>query len=114
MIDGDFGSLRPFGTALFKTAAARHLIFYANAPPVAAQVHFFGADGALPDPAQQDTAILTVQNVSKNKLDYYVDTSLSLSGRRPAGTTGAITAAITITNATPGGPPPSHTGPTAR
>jgi hypothetical protein len=103
LIDGDFGSLRPFGTALFRTAAARHLMFYASSPVIKSQVHFFGADGALPDPAQQDTAILTVQNVSKNKLDYYVDTSLSLSGARPAGRMGSITAVVTVTNSAPNG-----------
>jgi len=103
LIDGDFGSLRPFGTALFKAAAARHLLFYTSVTDVAAQSHFFGADGALADPSLQDTAILTVQNVGKNKLDYYVDTSLSLTGTRAIGTPGSLTATITVTNSTPEG-----------
>jgi hypothetical protein len=115
LIDGDFGSLRPFGTALLKTAAARHLVFYASSPVVAAQVRFFGADGGLTDPAAQDSVLLTVQNVGKNKLDYYLDTSLSLSGTRPAGATGSITATVTVTNSTPEGISAEYvTGPTVR
>jgi hypothetical protein len=115
LIDGDFGSLRPFGTALFKAAAARHLIFSTTVADVADQVRFFGADGALTDPAQQDAAILTVQNVGKNKLDYYVDTSLALSGTRPAGAPGVITATVTVTNSTPEGISSDYvTGPAVR
>jgi hypothetical protein len=115
LIDGDFGSLRPFGTALFKAAAARHLIFSTSVPNVADQVRFFGADGALTDPAHQDAAVLTVQNVGKNKLDYYVDTSLALSGNRPAGAAGSITAAVTVTNSTPEGISSEYvTGPSVR
>jgi hypothetical protein len=42
-----------------------------------------------------------VQNLSKNKLDYYVDTSLALTGDRPTKRDGKITAEITIANTAP-------------
>lgn len=115
LIDGDFGSLRPFGTALFNAAAARHLMFFSNAPVTENQVNFFGADGALPEPDARDSAILTVQNVGKNKLDYYVDTSLALTGTRRAGDIGSMTAVVTVANTTPPGVQSEYvTGPPVR
>jgi hypothetical protein len=98
---GTFTSLRPFGEALFNAAAGRHLIFYPNAPGARLDVASFGADGALPSPDARDHAFLTVQNLSKNKLDYYVDTSLQIAGNRDAAQVGKLTATITVSNLVP-------------
>src|SRR5206468_5493822 len=62
---------------------------------------FFGVDGGLPDPAAQDSVLLSVQNFSKNKLDYYVDTSLAIAGTRPAARAGDLTATVAVANNTP-------------
>ncbi|MEY2452103.1 MAG: hypothetical protein QOD92_1677 [Acidimicrobiaceae bacterium] len=101
LINGDFASLRPFGDALFKTAQQRHLIFYANDSTVREQVGYFGADGALPLADTQDYALLTVQNFSKNKLDYYIDSSVDLVGSRPRTRVGQMQATISIANTAP-------------
>ena len=101
LTSGTFDSLRPFGEALFKAAASRHLIFYANSGDAARAAASFDADGQLPAADQQDYAALTVQNFSKNKLDYYVDTSLSLSGQRAAAQVGHVAATITVANSAP-------------
>jgi hypothetical protein len=108
LIDGEFGSLRPFGTALFKAAAGRHLIFYSNSAVTEAQVQFFGADGALPAADVRDAVFLTIQNVGKNKLDYYLDTSVALSGQRLPGVAGTVTATVTVANTTPPGIPSTY------
>lgn len=98
---GRFDSLRPFGEALLHAAAGRHLTFYANSADAARNAASFDADGHLPPADQQDYAALTVQNFSKNKLDYYVDTSLDIRGRRPAAQVGNLDATITVSNTAP-------------
>ncbi len=113
LTNGTFSSIRPFGDALFKAAAARHIIFYANSDVIENHVASFGADGALPAPSDQDYAILTVQNFSKNKLDYYVDTSLDLSGSREPGKPGTWTATIKVANGAPATGPSYIVGPNA-
>jgi hypothetical protein len=101
LVNGTFSSLRPFGDALFKSAQQRHLIFSPNDAGVRQDVAFFKADGALPAPDLHDYALLTVQNFSKNKLDYYVDSTLDLTGSRPGADFGELVAAITVTNTLP-------------
>ncbi|MEY2423417.1 MAG: hypothetical protein QOI95_3484 [Acidimicrobiaceae bacterium] len=108
LVNGEFDSLRPFGEALFNAAAARHLILYANDPATSAQASFFHADGALPDPQTQDYALMTVQNFSRNKLDYYVDTSIDLSGSRPTSENGELSAIITVANTAPSDVPSTY------
>jgi len=78
-------------------------------------VRFFGASGDLPDPAQQDAVMLTVQNVSKKTSSITMWTHRwHCSGQRPVGSTGAITATITVTNSTPDASREYITGPTVR
>jgi Protein of unknown function (DUF4012) len=103
LINGDFPSLRPLGEAVVKAALGRHIMFWTSHTSAEDQTRFFHADGSLPDPATRDYTLLTVQNVSKNKLDYYVDSSLVLTGTRPASGAGSMNATITITNSAPPG-----------
>jgi len=101
LVGGHLDSLRPLGQALFDAALGRHVMFYGNDPSVEAETAFFNASGAMPAPDAQDYAVLTVQNFSKNKLDYYVDTSLQLDGDRPSKKQGHLTATITVANTAP-------------
>ncbi|MGH9243225.1 MAG: DUF4012 domain-containing protein [Acidimicrobiales bacterium] len=100
LVDGEYPSLRPIGEAVFASVAARHILFHTLHPGAQNHVRFFGADGELPSP-ETDSLLLTVQNISANKLDYYVDTSVVVRGVRPAGDFGLVTATITVANTAP-------------
>jgi hypothetical protein len=101
LVTGSYASLKTLGQALYQTGLERHIIFWSNRPTAELSAQYFGASGALPEPDQTDYALLTVQNFGKNKLDYYLDTSLQLAGDRPAGDTGHVTATITLSNTAP-------------
>jgi hypothetical protein len=114
LVDGQFTSLRPLGEALFDAAQERHLAVFLNSFEAQEVARSFGATAALPAPDEVDHAILTVQNFSKNKLDYYLDTSLDLRGSRPEGKPGSFTATVTIANTAPAGGAASYVfGPNA-
>jgi len=101
LVHGQFTSLRPLGEAILDAAVKRHIVFWTDKPAIAARVAAFKADGALPDPATQDYAMLSIQNFGGNKLDYYLDSALRITGTRPAGGAGALQAAIELTNTAP-------------
>lgn len=114
LVSGQYGTLRPLGAALHDAAVTRHVIFYAASATTQAVARSFDATGSLPAANTQDYAMLTVQNFSKNKLDYYLDSSLSLSGSRVGGQPGSLTAAISLTNTVPPGLNSTYvTGPNA-
>jgi hypothetical protein len=103
LVTGSYESLRPLATALVKAVDARHIIMHTRAAAPTAAIEAFGADGALPARDGPDYVHLTVQNVSANKLDYYVDTALSLTGQRLPGELGQVQAEVVVTNgAAPG------------
>ncbi|MGI8751448.1 MAG: DUF4012 domain-containing protein [Acidimicrobiales bacterium] len=94
-------SLRVLGTALVSSAAARHIVLYANDPSVEAAATSLAVNGALPGPGE-DFAQLTVQNFGGDKLDYYLHSALSVTGTRPGGgPVGHLTATITLDNQAP-------------
>ena len=101
LLDGRYESLRPLGEALAGAAAERHVQFHSSHRVAQDQARFFGASGSLPPADVADYAALTIQNFSGNKLDYYVDSSLALTGVRPAGALGQVKATVTIRNAAP-------------
>lgn len=103
LVDGEYSSLRPLGEALLRATDGRHIVMHSVAAGAQRQLGFFGADGTLPSLDGADAVALTVQNTSANKLDYYVDTRLELSGDRPAGRFGKVQAAITVSNTAPAG-----------
>lgn len=112
LLTGDYPSLRPLADSLVEAVAGRHLLVHASSPAAERQLRYFDVDGDLPKPSLVDALHLTVQNVSANKLDYYLDTTLEVSGRRPVGEVGEITAEVVLTNsAPPGGEPPYVFGP---
>lgn len=114
LVSGQYGTLRPLGQALHDAALTRHVIFYGASAATQALAASFDATGSLPAANTQDYALLTVQNFSKNKLDYYLDTSLSLSGSRIGGEPGNVSATISLTNTLPPGITSTYvTGPNA-
>lgn len=107
LVEGDFPSLRPLAEALVDAVDGRHLLMWADRAGAQTAVEAFGADGAYPSVEEADGATdafaLTAQNLAGNKLDYYLDTDLRLSGDRTAGQLGELQAAITLTNTAPAG-----------
>jgi hypothetical protein len=101
LVDGEYDSLRPLGESVFRAGIERHLLFHTVHPEAQGETRFFLADGALPAADLQDYVQLTVQNVSRNKLDYYVDSALTLRGSRDAGQAGDVTATVTVANQAP-------------
>ena len=111
LISGDYQSLRPLGTALVHASAARHVLMYDTAASAEDDIATLGFDGSLPGPGT-DFAQLTVQNFGGDKMDYYLDSSLEIRGRRPADTNAALTATIDLHDtAPPNGQPPYIFGP---
>ena len=100
LVTGDFPTIRDLGTVVADAAAGRHVILHSTSPAVQRTIALLGADGRLPEPGD-DVALLTVQNFSGNKLDYYLDTSMTVSGSRPAGGLGRVTIEIDIANTAP-------------
>jgi hypothetical protein len=102
LVQGEYPSLRPLAESLLRAVDGRHLLMHSVTSGVQEQLQHFGASGRLPAP-EVDAVTLTVQNVSANKLDYYVDTDLRLTGERPAGDFGTVQAEVTVTNTAPAG-----------
>ncbi len=102
LVTGSYPSLRPLADALLAAVDGRHLMMHSVGARAQEQLAHFGASGSLPA-TDGDSVSLTVQNVSANKLDYYVDTSLTLTGDRPEGAFGDVQAEITVTNTAPAG-----------
>lgn len=103
LVDGDFPSLRPLAESIVGAVDGRHLILHSKTMTVDAAGSFFRASGVLPPVETTDYAHLTVQNVAGNKLDYYLDTELRISGERRAGQLGSLQAEIVLTNTAPPG-----------
>lgn len=103
LVEGEFPSLRPLATAVSEAVGARHIVVHATAASTQIAVDAFCAAGDLPPLEDQDAVLLTVQNLSGNKLDYYLDTHLRLTGDTPSGAIGSATAEITLTNDAPVG-----------
>jgi hypothetical protein len=100
LLTGQYDSLRELGSALAEAAQGRHLMLHAIDPAVEAHARALGADGSLPDLDGTPAFHLTVQNVSANKLDYFVDTAVGLSGDVARGT---VRAEVLIRNDAPAG-----------
>ena len=103
LVNGEYDSIRPLAEALVAAVDGRHIQVHVTRRSVQDQVRFFRAGGALPTPDDLDAFHLTVQNVSANKLDYYVDTSLRLAGERARDRAGRIDATIVVSNRAPPG-----------
>jgi uncharacterized protein DUF4012 len=100
LVTGDYPSLRPLATALVDSVAQRRIMLHLSSKAEQRDVAALLADGALPA-GRVDFASLTVQNFSANKLDYYLDTSMRLSGTRRPGQLGRVRVEVTISDAAP-------------
>lgn len=103
LVDGELPSLRTLADAIVTAVDGRHILMHATSSAVQADLTAFGADGAYPDVEDGDFFALTAQNLAGNKLDYYLDTDLRLTGSREVGAPGAVEATVTLTNTAPAG-----------
>jgi len=112
LLTGDYPSLRELGRSLNDAATRRNLIFWSSHPDPEQAAAKLQANGSFPtDP---DFVQLTVQNFSGNKLDYYVDTRLQVSGDRPVGKVAHGQVQVRVSNTAPvNGRPPYVFGPVA-
>ncbi|MGH9122284.1 MAG: DUF4012 domain-containing protein, partial [Acidimicrobiales bacterium] len=95
-------SLRAMGNAVVQAGKDRHILIYDNTPSVEADIKALGFDGGLPGPGR-DFAQLTVQNFGGDKMDYYIDSALVISGKRTAGKPLPLTVNIGLANTAPPG-----------
>lgn len=95
LVEGEYPSLRPLAEALVESAEERHIQAWARSGRIESLYQSFDVAGTLPDPAA-DAFTMTLQNLSANKLDYYVDTHIDLRGD-PAGD-GSLSVEIAIDN----------------
>ena len=111
LLTGDYPSVTALAGALAEAAAGRHIIVHSTNPESERAVARLGAAGSLPGPGT-DFAQLTVQNFSGNKLDYYLDTKLTITGERRPGRQGRVRALVEVVNTAPAdGRPPYIFGP---
>lgn len=103
LVDGEVPSLRTLATRLAEAVDGRHLVVHSTTPRIQDDLVSLGADGAYAALDGPDVFALTAQNLSGNKLDYYLDTSLQLTGVRPAADLGSIDATVTLENTAPVG-----------
>lgn len=103
LVEGQYPSVRDLASALMPSVDGRHLMMYSADPRVQSALEFYESDGGLPDPETTEYMHLTVQNMSGNKLDYYVDTALDVQGQRVPGELGEVTVTVTVTNGAPEG-----------
>jgi hypothetical protein len=103
LVTGQYESLRPLGEALVQAVDGRHIQVHARHAATQERLEAFAATGALPPLDGPDALHLTVQNVSANKLDYYLDTEVGISGDVRPGRPRAVRAEVRVSNTAPAG-----------
>ncbi len=103
LVDGEIPSLRTLATRLAEAVDGRHLLMHGTSAGMQDELQSFGADGTLLVDEGRDVLSLTAQNLAGNKLDYYLDTGLRLSGALPDGDVGTVDAEVVLTNTAPAG-----------
>ena len=101
LVDGDIPSLRQLATAMVAAVDGRHILVHTKGRGVATELVAFGADGALPPVDEVASFHLTAQNLAGNKLDYYLDTGLRITGALPDADSGSLDAEVVLTNTAP-------------
>lgn len=111
LLSGNYPSVTNLARALVRASEARNVMLHASAPAVQRLASTLGADGSLPPPGV-NFASLTVQNFSANKLDYYLDSAMDITGAMAPGRASNIRVAVDLVNtAPPAGRPPYIFGP---
>lgn len=103
LVDGDFPSVSDLAGAIVDAVDGRHLIAHSGDVDAQEAVRWFGAAGELPPADALDAVHVTVQNVGGNKLDWYLDTAVRVSGRRPATSIGRLRVEVDLRNGAPVG-----------
>ena len=103
LVDGRYPSVRDLAVVIAEAVDGRHVVAHSRTAEVQRVISRFGASGALPEPETLDYLHLTAQNMSGNKLDYYLDTEIEVMGRRPTGDVGSWKVDITLSNTAPAG-----------
>jgi hypothetical protein len=103
LVDGQVPSLRVLAEEVAGAVAGRHVLMHTRVTTIQRQLVAFGADGSLPPPEEVESMSITVQNLAGNKLDYFLDTDLDITGRRDPGELGELAATIQLTNRAPVG-----------
>lgn len=103
LVEGDLPSLRPLAEAVADAVEQRHILFDSPNGAALGPIAFFRADGPLPDPDRLDHFVLTTQNRGRDKLDYYLDTSVAIAGTRPEGVAGELEVDVVLSNTAPAG-----------
>ncbi|MBV8980220.1 MAG: DUF4012 domain-containing protein [Acidimicrobiia bacterium] len=106
LFSGAYPSLRGLATALVGAAKDHNVMLWSASPDAQQATTALGADGSFPD--SDNAMALTVQNLSGNKLDYYLDTSLQLQGQRIGGRLGHVKAVVQLANTAPPGGRPAY------
>jgi hypothetical protein len=110
LVTGAYPSLRSLGESLATAVRRRNIIVYSTRPSTERSIGWLQADGSVA--SERDFLQLTVQNFTGNKLDYYVDSEVRLTGSRPEGKQGRVRAEVRLTDtAPPNGQPPYVFGP---
>lgn len=105
LLSGNYPSLRALGASLARAADQRNIIVYADRPETQRSLEGLHATGAITD--EGDYLQLTAQNFTGNKLDYYMDSSVRVTGTRSKGQKGQWHTEVRLTNtAPPDGRPP--------
>jgi hypothetical protein len=102
LLTGSFSDLRQLGTSVNRAIQQGNVQLYATqggAEQAASQLGMAGLPPQTPDSAQ-----LTVQNLTGNKVDYYLNTGLRVTGQRKPGALGTVQAQITVSNTSPAHP----------
>jgi hypothetical protein len=103
LVDGDYPSLRPLATSLAEAVAGHHVLLDTPHPGALAALAFFDASGTLPAVGGDDYFLLTTQNRGRDKLDFYLDTSVSIAGERPEADAGVLDVEVRFDNTAPAG-----------
>lgn len=112
LVTGSYPSLRPLATSLIDAAAERRILLHMARADEQQHVVALRDDGGLPD-IGPDFATVAIQNFSGNKVDYYLDSGVSIRGSRRPGALGSVKVTVTLKNTiAPGATsPPSALGP---
>lgn len=103
LVEGSYPSLRTLADAVADATAERHILFYSPRTSADGPQRFFATTGALPAPDATDGFVLTTQNRGRDKLDFYLDSSVSIVGARPGRESSTVDVEVTFTNTAPPG-----------
>lgn len=97
LVAGNYPTLRPLAASLVDAVMSRQIELHMARVPEQQDVTALGADGRLPDVGPDFTAF-TLQNFAANKMDYYIDSAVSVRAVRHPASLGTATVQVTLHN----------------